>query len=292
MRTDHGRRSKEVITALGQLPAGASLAELSELLDAAPSSVQRAVESLMQEGLVGSTGIGRQRRYSISGSGPTATAFSEYALHSLPVRDALAIAARANEAIEFAGLDRDGLFLVHSPFAEASDVIRFNRVARTLVVDHEGKGIDAMDRHDLRERMLDDRSLLERARRLNVLKGSVARSFPSPRRRGSFAGRRLGRIHDSLRLPSRRSIESLARRNGLRRVAIFGSAVREDFRPDSDVDVLAESKAGESLSIHRLMDIQRELEPSFGRHVDVVNVAALRPDVRARIEADQVPLYG
>jgi uncharacterized protein len=290
MRTDHGRRSKEVITALGQLPAGGSIAELSDLLDVTPSSAQRAVGSLVDEGLAGSAGTGRKRRYFLKDSNPAATAFAEYALHSLPLRDALTIAARANPAIEFA--DHDGLVLVHSPFAEAGDVIRFNRIARTLVVGREGKSIDAMDRHDLREQLLDDRSLLERARRFDVLKGSVARSFRDPHRHGSFAARRLGRIHESLRLPSRRSIERLARRNGLRRVAIFGSAVRDDFRPDSDIDILAESKPGESLSIHKLMDIQRELEEAWGRNVDVVNVAALRPDVRTRIEADQVPLYG
>ena len=52
--------------------------------------------------------------------------------------------------------------------------------------------------------------------------------------------------------------------------ALFGSVLREDFRSDSDVDVLVVYDSSCQLSLSNLLDMQEELEKKFGREVDLV----------------------
>ncbi|MCD6335907.1 MAG: nucleotidyltransferase family protein [Candidatus Latescibacteria bacterium] len=59
-------------------------------------------------------------------------------------------------------------------------------------------------------------------------------------------------------------------RNHIRKLALFGSVLREDFRPDSDVDVLVEFEAGHVPGFFRLASMERELSPLLGgRKADV-----------------------
>ncbi len=51
---------------------------------------------------------------------------------------------------------------------------------------------------------------------------------------------------------------------------IFGSVLRDDFRPDSDVDVLVAFEAGVEWSFEQWLDMICELESIFGRSVDLV----------------------
>ena len=58
--------------------------------------------------------------------------------------------------------------------------------------------------------------------------------------------------------------------------ALFGSAVRpEEFRADSDVDVLVSFAEGARWSLYDIMDIRDELKEMFGRDVDVAERAGL-----------------
>jgi uncharacterized protein len=57
--------------------------------------------------------------------------------------------------------------------------------------------------------------------------------------------------------------------------ALFGSVLRDDFRPDSDVDVLATFKPDHRGSVFDHMEMEDELQNLFGRHVDLVNKAGL-----------------
>ena len=60
------------------------------------------------------------------------------------------------------------------------------------------------------------------------------------------------------------------RRNGIRKLAFFGSVLREDFRPDSDVDVLVEFEPGRTPGLLRLASMERELSELLGgRKVDL-----------------------
>lgn len=53
-------------------------------------------------------------------------------------------------------------------------------------------------------------------------------------------------------------------------LALFGSVLREDFRPDSDVDVLVTFSPDSDWEVEHLLDMKEELESLFGREVDLV----------------------
>ena len=56
---------------------------------------------------------------------------------------------------------------------------------------------------------------------------------------------------------------------------LFGSVLRDDFRPDSDVDVLVTFAPDAQWSLFDLVHMQDELEQLFGRHVDLVERPAI-----------------
>lgn len=74
--------------------------------------------------------------------------------------------------------------------------------------------------------------------------------------------------------------------------ALFGSVLRDDFRPDSDVDVLLRFEENAGWSLYDIVDMKDELKTIFGREVDVVEKEAIRNPYRRRtLLADQEVLY-
>ena len=76
-------------------------------------------------------------------------------------------------------------------------------------------------------------------------------------------------MNSNLSIPTGR-IENFCRANGIARLEIFGSALRPDFRPDSDVDLLVTFAPGRTPGLIRLAGMERELAAMFGRCVDLV----------------------
>ena len=75
-------------------------------------------------------------------------------------------------------------------------------------------------------------------------------------------------------------------------LAVFGSAIRADFAPDSDVDILVTFAPEAGWSLFDLVNARQELSVLFGRRVDVVEKAALRnPYRRASILDSTRTLY-
>jgi len=66
----------------------------------------------------------------------------------------------------------------------------------------------------------------------------------------------------------RTRLEEFCRRNHIRRLALFGSVLRDDFRPESDVDVLVEFEPGTRIGL-RFFTLERELSELLGRKVDL-----------------------
>ena len=64
--------------------------------------------------------------------------------------------------------------------------------------------------------------------------------------------------------------------------ALFGSILRADFRPDSDVDVLVTFESGAPWTLWDLSRMRAELQALFGREVDLVEKQALRNPFRRR----------
>ena len=75
-------------------------------------------------------------------------------------------------------------------------------------------------------------------------------------------------IEDKLRLP-RNKVAAFCRRNHIRKMSLFGSALREDFGPESDVDILVEFEPGQSVGLIRLAGMEIELSDILGRKVDL-----------------------
>jgi predicted nucleotidyltransferase len=74
----------------------------------------------------------------------------------------------------------------------------------------------------------------------------------------------------------------LKKRFGVAKIGIFGSFVRGEERPESDVDVLVTFRKGEE-SFDHYMDCKFYLEDLFGRNVDLVMKGAIKPRIREYI---------
>lgn len=68
----------------------------------------------------------------------------------------------------------------------------------------------------------------------------------------------------------------------IKEFALFGSVLRDDFRPDSDIDVLVTFEDDAGWTLWDLVDLQEELKAVFGREVDLVEKRALRNPFRKR----------
>ena len=89
----------------------------------------------------------------------------------------------------------------------------------------------------------------------------------------------------------RETLAEFCRKHDIKRLAIFGSALRDDFRPDSDVDVLVEFESGHVPGLD-FVAIERELSGLLqGRRVDMVTPKFLSPRLRGQIMASAEPLY-
>jgi predicted nucleotidyltransferase len=278
------------MTSLTQRDEGMRLAEVASAIGSRLSSAQRAVGALVDDGLV-EVDL-PDRRFRSAEAHPASEAFAEFALRRLPLQRALDIVFRANPAVEFAGSDTRGYLVVVSPYAEPNDVARLQAsVERVTRARHDSVPVEIAERSDLRDRLLDDPALRRRGLRLGVVKGSAGRTFRDPFQHGSSGVPALGRLHPSL-VVSRRALARLAHRFRLQRLAVFGSAVHADFRPDSDVDVVLEPAPNARLSLADLVELRAELEKLFGRDVDVVTERSLVEPMRSAVRRDAVVLYG
>jgi predicted nucleotidyltransferase len=70
-------------------------------------------------------------------------------------------------------------------------------------------------------------------------------------------------------------IADFCRRHHIRKLSFFGSVLREDFRPESDVDVLVEFEPGQVVGLIRLAGMEIELSEILGRKVDLRTPADL-----------------
>jgi len=75
-------------------------------------------------------------------------------------------------------------------------------------------------------------------------------------------------------------IREFCRRWKVSELALFGSVLRDDFGPDSDVDVLVELAPGHGLDLFDWLEMIDELKAIFGRPVDLVSKRALRNPFR------------
>src|SRR5260370_75919 len=80
----------------------------------------------------------------------------------------------------------------------------------------------------------------------------------------------------------RRRMVEFCQRHHVRKLALFGSVLRDDFGPDSDVDVLVEFEPGHVPGF-AFVDLQEELSALLGRKVDLHTPGSLSRYFRARV---------
>ena len=87
------------------------------------------------------------------------------------------------------------------------------------------------------------------------------------------------------------SIAAFCRRNRIRRLSLFGSILRDDFREGSDIDILAEFEPGCVPGLLRMAGLELELGEVLGRKVDLRTVAELSRTFRDEVLREAVPQY-
>ena len=89
---------------------------------------------------------------------------------------------------------------------------------------------------------------------------------------------------------NKEEIAKFCRRHHIRRLSLFGSVLRGDFGPASDVDVLVEFEPGHIPGL-AFFSMEEELSQIFGRKVDLNTSRFLSPHFRDRIERESEVQY-
>ena len=90
-----------------------------------------------------------------------------------------------------------------------------------------------------------------------------------------------------------RELEELCVRNRISRLALFGSVLRDDFGPKSDVDVLVEFEENVAIGLFQYARIAHEISEKFflGRRVDLVTYNGLKPIIKPIILSEAKVQY-
>jgi predicted nucleotidyltransferase len=86
-------------------------------------------------------------------------------------------------------------------------------------------------------------------------------------------------------------VAEFCQRSSIARLSLFGSVLRDDFTPQSDVDVLVEFEPGSRVGYFLLQDIEDGLSELFGRRVDLNTPASLSKSFRDEVLREARSLY-
>lgn len=87
------------------------------------------------------------------------------------------------------------------------------------------------------------------------------------------------------------AIADFCRRNGIRRLALFGSVLRNDFTPDSDVDFLVEYAPEARVGLFDIVGMELELSEILGRKADLNTAGCLSQYFVDEVLREAVPIY-
>ncbi len=87
------------------------------------------------------------------------------------------------------------------------------------------------------------------------------------------------------------SLAEVCRRYDVKELSVFGSAVRGEIRPESDIDIMVEFEPGVRVGLIKFQSLVDELEALIGRRVDLVTKRGLKPWVRSEVLKDARVVY-
>lgn len=98
-------------------------------------------------------------------------------------------------------------------------------------------------------------------------------------------------VHKDLTPNVLKAIKDLCERYRVKELSIFGSALGEDFKTDSDIDLLVEFEPEAQIGFVTLSRMQRELSAILNRPVDLVPKGGLKPKIREIVISSAKVLY-
>ncbi|CAA7615911.1 nucleotidyltransferase family protein [Magnetospirillum sp. SS-4] len=108
---------------------------------------------------------------------------------------------------------------------------------------------------------------------------------------GRVAKRRQPISRDEVVERLRRHADILER-FGVRSLALFGSVVRDEAKPTSDIDLMVDFHPGQPGGLFRFVELKHALEGLLGRPVDLITSGNIKPRLKKRILAECFPIYG
>ena len=97
-------------------------------------------------------------------------------------------------------------------------------------------------------------------------------------------------IKRRLRIPAEQ-LAAFCRANSIEELSLFGSALRDDFGPESDLDLLVRFESEARIGFLAFARIQRELTELLGRPVDLVPKEGLKPAIQTEVLESSELLY-
>jgi predicted nucleotidyltransferase len=97
-------------------------------------------------------------------------------------------------------------------------------------------------------------------------------------------------VTDKIKIPES-ELSGFCHKYGIRRLAFFGSVLRDDFGPESDVDVLVEFDQNAKVGLIKLAGIELELSELIGRKVDLNTAGCISKYFRDKVLLEAEDLY-
>ena len=91
-------------------------------------------------------------------------------------------------------------------------------------------------------------------------------------------------------LLSSHPLKDFCQKHHIRQLSFFGSVVRDDFGPQSDIDVLVEFEP-DHIPGYDFFSMEAELSQLLGRKVDLETINFLSPEIRHTVLSEAVPAY-
>ena len=86
-------------------------------------------------------------------------------------------------------------------------------------------------------------------------------------------------------------ITDFCQRNHIKKLAFYGSVLKDDFRPDSDIDILVELEPGAPVGLLEMAEMEIELSEMIGRKVDLQTPQDLSKYFRNKVVAEAEVMY-
>ena len=91
-------------------------------------------------------------------------------------------------------------------------------------------------------------------------------------------------MNPNVPIPDSKQLTAYCQENDILKLAIYGSAQRDDFGPDSDIDLLVKFRPGARVGLFRVAGMEKALSAFFGeRKIDLRTLGDLSPYIRSKV---------